>query len=809
MRALYICYFGVREPLVQTQVLPYLRELVAGGVEMSLLTFEPRRFDPAEWRERLRAEGIEWEALPYHKRPTLPATLYDIARGAFRAASIARRKRIDIFHGRSHVGAAIGALAKRMRGGRLIFDFRGFLAEEYVSAGRWRAGGWLYRLTKMAERRLLRVADGIVFLTERMTGSWRPSPWRFAPVPLPASGERVAPQAPGEGCTLPYVEVIPCCVDVARFAAADRADLGVRDRLVYVYTGALGGYYLVEETAALLAAARAADPRTFALILTQTPPQAIIAALERNGFTSDDYRVMTVPPAKVPRYLRAADVGISLIRTSFARQASSPTKFAEYLAAGLPVISTAEIGDLDAQIAQHRVGVLLSRFDRDAYAEAIRAMTELRRDSQLAERCRALARQEYDLHDVGGARYRRLYEAVLPEGAAPAADGGRTFPESSPSPGAARHPLPASRGEGPVVRVLALASYPVEAASSRYRIAQFIEPLAERGVEIDFRPFLDRGLFAALYEPRKLLPRVPLLVLRTLGRIAAAFRAARADVVFVQREAMLVGPPIIEWIIARVLRRPIVLDLDDATYIAYASPVYGRAASLLKWPGKTDRLIRWARVVVCGNPNLAAHARSLGAEAVVAPTVVDTRVFRPLDAPPHDVPTIGWIGTHGTFPFLERLLPLFERLGREQRFRLTIVGSGRAEVRVPSVDVDCRPWRLDREADDFRALDIGVYPIANDAWSAGKSGFKAVQYMSCGVPFVMSPVGVCATMGVAGETHFAATTDDEWLAALRQLLADAELRRKMGRAGRAYADAQFSLAAQADLLAEILRMAAC
>jgi glycosyltransferase involved in cell wall biosynthesis len=359
------------------------------------------------------------------------------------------------------------------------------------------------------------------------------------------------------------------------------------------------------------------------------------------------------------------------------------------------------------------------------------------------------------------------------------------------------------------LRVLALASYPVEAASSRYRIVQFIAPLAERRIEVDFRPFLDRGLFAALYEPRKLLPRVPLLALRAVGRIAAAFHAARAGVVFVQREAMLVGPPIIEWIIARVLRRPIVLDLDDATYIAYASPIYGRAASLLKWPGKTDRLIRWARVVVCGNPNIAAHARALGANAVVAPTVVDTRVFHPLDPPPHDVPTIGWIGSHGTFPFLERLLPLFERLGREQRFRLTIVGSGRAAVRVPGVEVDCRPWSLDREADDFRALDIGVYPIADDAWSAGKSGFKAVQYMACGVPFVMSPVGVCATMGAVGETHLLATTDDEWLTALRRLIADAKLRRQMGRAGRAYAEAHFSLEAQSETLAEILRMAAC
>jgi len=382
--ALYICYFGLREPLVQTQVLPYLRELIARGVRMSLLTFEPRPFDEDDWRERLRAGGIAWQSMRYHKRPTLPATLYDIVRGAFRAASIARRDHVDLFHARSHVAAAMAALAKRMTGVPLIFDFRGYLAEEYVSRGNWRAGGLLYRVTKAAERRLLRVADGLVFLTERM---------------------RVHRDVP--------FEIIPCCVDAGRFSAAARADLGLSDRVVYIYTGALGGYYLVDETAALLAAARRADPRTFALIITQSAPNDITAALQRHGFTADDYRVITVAPPDVPRYLHAADVAVSLIRTSFARRASSPTKFAEYLAAGLPVISTAEIGDMDAQILDNRVGVLLDRFDDDAYDAAVRTMTELRRDPDLRERCRALARSEYDLHAVGGVRYRRLYAAVL------------------------------------------------------------------------------------------------------------------------------------------------------------------------------------------------------------------------------------------------------------------------------------------------------------------------------------------------------------------------------------------------------------
>jgi glycosyltransferase involved in cell wall biosynthesis len=756
--ALYISYFGLREPLVQTQVVPYLRQLAKGGVRISLLTFERRPWSEegaTEQRVRLRAAGITWHALPYHKR--VPAKVYDIIRGGFRAAAIAREEGLDVFHGRSHVGTAIGALARKLAGGRLIFDFRGFLAEEYVDAGNWRANGVLYHVTKAAERWLLRAADGVVVLTESARQTLFPG-----------------------GTDGRAVEVIPCCVDPQRFAGADCADLGVANRVVYAYVGSLGGYYLTRHTAELLGTARELDPRTFALILTQSASTPIVDELERRGFSRDDYRVIQAAPEDVPRYLRAAHVGLSLMRPSFARRSMSPTKFAEYLAAGLPVIATAGIGDLDAHIADGRVGALLPRHDRQTYVDALRAVEELRRDPGLAGRCRALVREQYDLENVGGEKYRRLYAGLL--GLAV------SRPRGPPHPPTPRPPQPATR-----LRVLALASYPIEGASSRFRIAQFIRPLRERGIDVTFSPFLDASLFAALYEPRKLLRQLPRLLLRTLIRARDAFRPA--DVVFVQREAMLFGPPLVERL-AR--RRPMILDLDDATWIAYRSPVYGRFATLLKWPGKTDRLIQWARVVTCGNPNIAEYVRARGAEAVVIPTVVDTQVFRPRTTPPPKVPVVGWIGTHGTFPFLERLLPLIDRLGLP--FELTIIGSG--------LPIDTRPWQMDREADDFRSLDVGVYPLGDDAWSTAKSGFKAVQYMASGVPFVMSPVGVCATMGIAGETHLTAVTDDEWLAALRRLLSDAELRARMGRAGRAFAEQHYSLEKHADVLTSVIRGAA-
>jgi glycosyltransferase involved in cell wall biosynthesis len=243
------------------------------------------------------------------------------------------------------------------------------------------------------------------------------------------------------------------------------------------------------------------------------------------------------------------------------------------------------------------------------------------------------------------------------------------------------------------MRVLALSSHPVEAASTRYRLVQFVAPLAERGITLDVRPFLDARLFASLYRCGE-LPRTALGLLRAgIRRLGDVLAARNVDVLLVQREAMIFGPPLIEWLAKRLGNCPLVLDLDDATYISYSSPTYGRLASVLKWPGKTDRLIRWADVVTCGNRTIANYVRSQGTEAVVIPTVVDTDRFRPAsrsnesDSP---VPVIGWIGTHSTYPYLESIFPALEELARSHRLHLKIIGSGKDEIRVPGVSVFSR-----------------------------------------------------------------------------------------------------------------------
>src|SRR5205814_1379139 len=224
------------------------------------------------------------------------------------------------------------------------------------------------------------------------------------------------------------------------------------------------------------------------------------------------------------------------------------------------------------------------------------------------------------------------------------------------------------------MKVLALTSYPVEAAATRFRLQQFIEPLAARDITLSIHPFLDSQLFKQLYRQNS-WPRMAIgLFVSSLRRLKDLEAARKADVTLIQREAMLFGPPLIEWMMTHGLRRPMVLDLDDATYVSYESPTYGAIGKTLKWFSKTDDLIRWASIVTCGNRSIAEYVASKGARARVIPTVVDTDIFKPVPRRGADEPLVlGWIGTHSTFPYLESIFPVLSSLAKRFDFHLKIV----------------------------------------------------------------------------------------------------------------------------------------
>jgi hypothetical protein len=226
LTTLYLCYLDVEEPLVHTQVVPYLAGLADAGHRPHLLTFDAVRRPSAliaEIFERLRRKGIQWHRSTYHKRPSLPATMYDVMVGAATAIRLTRRYGIDVLHVRGQVPGAMALGVLPFTRQKFVFDMRGLLAEEYVDAGTWKHGGLPYRITKWTERRCFHRAETIVVLTERARRESVPD-WSRS-----------------------RVHVIPTCADVDAFQkAAERRDetrrqMGLVGRTVLAYVGKAGG----------------------------------------------------------------------------------------------------------------------------------------------------------------------------------------------------------------------------------------------------------------------------------------------------------------------------------------------------------------------------------------------------------------------------------------------------------------------------------------------------------------------------------------------------------------------------------------
>lgn len=404
LRTLYLCYFGLREPLVQTQVLPYLRQLAKAGIHVHLLTFEPRlrsawsEEEIARYQAQLSADGIQWFRLPYHKWPSLPATLFDILAGAWKTFRLARTEKLDVIHGRGALATSMGMLGRRWTGCQLIFDLRGLGAEEYVDAGIWSQDSIQFRVFKWVERLSLRQASQVVVLTERMR-DW-----------LVANKLKSAEQ----------IEVIPCCVDFSRYDETAQQN-EESNRFEVIYAGSVTGLYLLQEMAQFFLAVRERQPDAFLRILTSAPPAEVAARLGQVGLKADDFWVGKVSPAEVPLYLRRARLGLSFRKSTFAQIASSPTKIAEYLAAGLPVVCNADIGDMDTLLVRERVGVIIKTFDEASYAAAAAEAMRLACEPEIQSRCIDAAHRNFDLATVGGARYYNVYRRLSKQHAPPSA----------------------------------------------------------------------------------------------------------------------------------------------------------------------------------------------------------------------------------------------------------------------------------------------------------------------------------------------------------------------------------------------------
>ena len=342
---LYITYDGLTDPLGQSQVLPYLLALTKNGVSFHVLSFEKKvNFNALKEviNTSIRNSPIAWHPQVYHRHPPVLSTMFDLWRMKLQAKTLHRELVFDGILCRSYIPALAGLYLKKRFGVPFIFDMRGFWADERVEGGSWPQSNPLFRAVywyfKQKEKLLLKHADHVVVLTNKAKYILENRELHDNPVPR-------------------QISVVPCCVDSEFFnpdiissdmKTETRRMLGIESSdKVLVYAGSLGTWYMMTEMLEYFSQLDRDGAQWKFLVLTKDDPQQLIKEVKQMLINRERVVVRACQRAEMPLYLSLGDLAISFIQPVFSKQASSPTKLAEYFAMGLPVICNTGVGDVD------------------------------------------------------------------------------------------------------------------------------------------------------------------------------------------------------------------------------------------------------------------------------------------------------------------------------------------------------------------------------------------------------------------------------------------------------------------------------
>ena len=401
---LYVSYDGMTDSLGQSQVIPYLTVLSKNGYDIHILSAEK----PEAYAKRkdfigklLSGNNIQWHPVPYTKKPPIVSTVKDVFRMKKEARRLHKQYNFNIIHCRSYISAFVGVYMKRKFGTNFIFDMRGFYADERVDGKLWNRSNPIYNAVykyfKRKERLFFTQADHTISLTY----AGRDIIHTFA------------------GLENIPIEVIPCCADTELFdfhkidnAKVDqqRKELGIAENeFVVTYLGSIGTWYMAEEMMHFFKLLKTSKPNAKFLFISRDNPQIIHSLCDKYDISHSDAIVHPADRENVPTMIAVGNVSLFFIKPVFSKKASSPTKLAELLGMGMPVICNGDVGDLDKFMHDTPFGLITTKFDKDSLKELISQIDSLQNLDR--EYLRKISLDLFSLK-IGAERYLKVYEGL-------------------------------------------------------------------------------------------------------------------------------------------------------------------------------------------------------------------------------------------------------------------------------------------------------------------------------------------------------------------------------------------------------------
>ena len=361
------------------------------------------------------------------------------------------------------------------------------------------------------------------------------------------------------------------------------------------------------------------------------------------------------------------------------------------------------------------------------------------------------------------------------------------------------------------MKILFLVPYPInEAPSQRFRFEQYLPILLEEGHSFTLESFLTSNNLHSFYQPGKIIIKIIGLVRGFYGRFKILFRATRYDFIFIHREAAPFGPPVIEWVIAKILKMKIIYDFDDAIWLTDRKNE-SFLMQTIKWRNKVASICKWSYKISCGNEYLCNYAKKFNNNVFHNPTTIDTlNLHNPalyeqiIASKNNNHLIIGWTGSHSTIKYLHEIEPVLLNLENKfSQLEFWVVADKIPQLKLKRLRF--KSWSKETEIIDLAQFDIGIMPLPDDEWAKGKCGFKILQYMALQLPSIASPVGVNAEIIQSGTNGYLCYSLKDWENQLIELIQNKTLRNAIGLEARKSVVEKYSIASNTNNFKELIK----
>jgi glycosyltransferase involved in cell wall biosynthesis len=322
------------------------------------------------------------------------------------------------------------------------------------------------------------------------------------------------------------------------------------------------------------------------------------------------------------------------------------------------------------------------------------------------------------------------------------------------------------------------------APGQRFRFEQFYDFLESNGFHCYHSNYISDNDDRFLYRKGKYFQKFRILVNAIFKRLKDVSKANEYDIIFIHREAFLLGSTYFEKRFSKS-KAKLIYDFDDSIWLGDTSDA-NKKLRWLKYPGKIAKIISISDMVFAGNKYLANYASYYNSNIKIVPTTIDTEEYkRNISNKRNDGKIcIGWTGSITTIKHFEFALPIFKKLKEKYGVKLVIKVIGDKNYVNEELGIIGQGWSKENEIDELSSFNIGIMPLPNDEWSKGKCGLKGLQYMALEIPAIMSPVGVNCEIIKDGVNGFLANSEQEWLDKISILIEDEKLRESMGKEAR-------------------------